>query len=73
MPAVPIKDLDQYEKAIGVLTRLGGTWQGVGQDKWFLLVNEAQLKALLDAQVVNPEDIANGQHRAKKPRKATKP
>ena len=30
MPAVPITSDEQYEKAIEVLTREGGTWQGVG-------------------------------------------
>ena len=52
MPAVPIKSREQYVKAIGVLTRVGGTWQGVGSKERFLLVTEAQYKALVEAKVV---------------------
>ena len=32
MPAVPIKSREQYVKAIGVLTRVGGTWQEVAKN-----------------------------------------
>jgi hypothetical protein len=32
MPKVAIKDMKQYEKALDVLIRVGGTWQGVGRD-----------------------------------------
>ncbi len=52
MPQVHIKDLKQYEKAIEVLTRVGGTYQGVGQDKWYLLVTDTQYQALLEAKVI---------------------
>jgi hypothetical protein len=73
VPAVPIKDLKQYEKAIEVLTRVGGTWQGVGQDEWFLLVSEAQYKALVEAKVAPPEDGKKDQHRGKDSRKTARP
>jgi hypothetical protein len=51
-----MKDLKQYAKALGVLSRVGGTFQGVGQDEWFLLVTDAQYEALVDAKVVAPEN-----------------
>jgi hypothetical protein len=54
MPAVPITSSEQYEKAIEVLTRIGGTWQGVGQQERFLLVSEAQYRALVEANVTAP-------------------
>jgi hypothetical protein len=73
MPAVPIKDLDQYEKAIAVLTRVGGTWQGVGQDEWVLLVSDPQYNALMEAKVIGSDGIKNGQHRAKNSSKTTRP
>jgi hypothetical protein len=56
MPAVPIKNREQYIRAIEVLDRVGGTWQGVGQDEWTLLVSEAQFKALVEAKVATPSD-----------------
>jgi hypothetical protein len=56
MPKVAIKDLKQYEKALDVLMRVGGTWQGVGQDEWFLLVTESQYRALLEAKVIPSEN-----------------
>ena len=52
MYRVAIKDLGQYEKAIEVLTRIGGTYQGVGSRDWYLLVSEGQYKALVEAKVV---------------------
>jgi hypothetical protein len=60
MPAVPITSKEQYEKAIDVLTRVGGTWQGVGQKERFLLVSEAQYKALLEAHVVTHGGVGKG-------------
>ena len=54
MPAVPITSDEQYEKALEVLTRVGGTWQGVGFEDRFLLVSEAQFKALVKAKVATP-------------------
>ncbi|HYT94606.1 MAG TPA: hypothetical protein VEL76_38175 [Gemmataceae bacterium] len=59
MPAVPITSRDQYERAIEVLTSVGGTWQGVGREERYLLVTEAQYKALVEAKVVVPEDTAH--------------
>lgn len=56
MPVVPITSLEQYEKATEVLDRVGGTFQGVGQKEWFLIVTEAQYKALVEAGVVAPQD-----------------
>ena len=71
MPAVPITSSEQYIKAIGVLTRVGGTWHGVGDEERYLLVNEAQYKALVKAKVVNPEN-GKESNRAKKARKSTR-
>jgi hypothetical protein len=71
MPHVHIKDLKQYERALEVLTRVGGTFQGVGTDEWFLLVTESQYKALVDAKVVPADNNATGKARgAKSKRKA---
>ncbi len=73
MPAVPIKSREQYIKAIEVLDRVGGTWHGVGQEDWFLLVSPAQYDALVEAKVVAPEDAkTKDSSRGKKSRKATK-
>ena len=70
MPAVPITSREQYIEAIGVLDRVGGTWHGVGQDKWFLLVTPTQYEALVKAKVVAAE---NGQKEAKRGKKSPKP
>ncbi len=72
MPAVPIKTREQYIKAIEVLDRVGGTWQGVGFDEWFLLVSPKQYDALVDAHVVTPQDNNKDAKRAKNSRKARK-
>jgi len=56
MPAVRITSDKQYERAIEVLTRLGGTWQGVGYPERFLLVSPRQYEALVRAKVVTPQD-----------------
>ena len=56
MPAVPITSARQYEKAIEELDRVGGTYQGVGREERFLLVNETQYKALVEAGVARPAD-----------------
>jgi hypothetical protein len=63
MPRVRIHNQKQYEKAIDVLTRVGGTYQGVGQDEWYLLVTEAQYQALLNENVVPPQNGSQEQHR----------
>jgi hypothetical protein len=73
MPAVPITSDEQYEKAIEVLTRVGGTWQGVGRKERFLLVTEAQYKALVEAKVTSSEGNKKGPGRGKNSRKAAKP
>jgi hypothetical protein len=72
MPAVPIRNREQYIKAIEVLDRVGGTWHGVGQEEWFLLVSPAQYKALVEANVVNPEDTNKDSKRGKNSRKPAK-
>jgi hypothetical protein len=73
MPAVPITSREQYIEAIGVLTRVGGTWQGVGWEDRYLLVSEAQYKALVEAKVVPAEDGAKGSARGKNSRKRAEP
>jgi hypothetical protein len=73
MPAVPITSSEQYEKAIEVLTRVGGTWQGVGQEERFLLVSEAQYKALVEANVTTPKETTKESKRGKNSRKTAKP
>ena len=64
MPRVRIHDQQQYEKAIDVLTRVGGTYQGVGQDEWYLLVTNAQYQALLKENIIASENGAQEQPRA---------
>jgi len=73
MPAVPITSDGQYEKAIEVLTRVGGTWQGVGFEDRFLLVSEAQFKALVEAKVATPGNTKQEPQRGKNSRKTAKP
>jgi hypothetical protein len=70
MPAVPITSPEQYEKALEVLDRVGGTFQGVGQKDWFLLVTDAQYRALVEAKVIAPQDSEKGSKRGKNSRKA---
>ena len=73
MPAVPMTSREQYVKAIGVLTRVGGTWQGVGDStEPYLLVNVAQYQALVDAGVVVVETNGKEPNRGKKSRKRAK-
>ncbi len=67
MPAVPITSNEQYEKAIEVLDRVGGAWQGVGFEERFLLVSPRQYQALVEAKVVTPENTAKEPQRGKKP------
>ncbi len=73
MPAVPITSPEQYEKAIEVLTRVGGTWQGVGSKERFLLVSEAQYQALAQAKVTNSKDTKKDGKRGKNARKSARP
>jgi hypothetical protein len=72
MPAVPIKNREQYIKAIEVLDRVGGTWQGVGQTEWHLLVTPAQYKALVEANVVPAPETPRDAKDGKNSRKAAK-
>jgi hypothetical protein len=69
MPVVPITNSEQYEKALEVLDRVGGTFHGVGQKEWFLIVTDAQYKALLEAGVIPPKDSEKGPKRGKNSRK----
>jgi hypothetical protein len=71
MPRVPIKDLRQYERAIDVLTRVGGTYQAVGQDEWFLLVTDVQYRALVEANVVKPDNGVKDENRGTGSKKKT--
>jgi hypothetical protein len=73
MPAVPIKNREQYIKAIEVLDRVGGTWQGVGQEERCLLVTEDQYKALVEAKVATPEKTKKDPSRGKRSHQAAKP
>ena len=73
MPAVPITSPEQYMNAIEVLHRVGGTWQGVGDEERYLLVTLAQYEALVEAKVVNPKDIKKDSSRGKNSHKAAKP
>ena len=72
MPRVQMKDLKQYAKALGVLSRVGGTFQGVGQDEWFLLVTDAQYEALVEAKVIAPQNGVEEQPRGKKSKSKAK-
>ncbi|MBI3822828.1 MAG: hypothetical protein HY289_09135 [Planctomycetes bacterium] len=73
MPAVRMTSREQYVKAIGVLTRVGGTWQGVGDEvEPSLLVNPKQYQALVDAGVVAAESNGKEPSRGKKSRKGTR-
>jgi hypothetical protein len=72
MPAVPIKDREQYIRAIEVLDRVGGTWHGVGQKDRYLLVTQAQYDALVKAKVVSGTNNKKDGTRGKKSRKAPK-
>jgi hypothetical protein len=73
MPAVPITSDEQYEKALGVLYRVGGMFQGVGFEDKYLLVSPAQYQALVEAKVVNPEETNKEPKRGKSSRKRAKP
>ena len=73
MPVVPITSSEQYQKATEVLDRVGGTFQGVGQKEWYLLVTDAQFKALVEAKVIAPEDSQRGPKRGKNSRKTGNP
>jgi hypothetical protein len=69
MPAIAIKDREHYMKATEVLDRVGGAWQGVGQDKRYLLVTLAQYDALVQAGVATPLENGKEAKHGKKPRK----
>jgi hypothetical protein len=73
MPAIPVKSQEQYVRILEVLDRVGGTWQGVGGAKRYLLVTPAQLDALVQANVVAPEEVETVLSNGQKPRKAARP
>jgi hypothetical protein len=56
MPAIEIESQEQSRKVWEVLIRVGGTFQGVGGEKRYFLVTQAQFDALVAAGVVKPED-----------------
>ena len=72
MPAVPITSREQYIKALEVLDRVGGAWQGVGDKDWYLLVSLAQYDALVAAGVAVPGKNGKEPSDGKKKRKRTK-
>jgi hypothetical protein len=73
MPAVLIKNQEDYVKIIEVLHRMGGTWQGVArEEKMYLLVSPSHYKALVEAKAVTPEDQNKDAIRGKKARKTSK-
>ena len=64
--ALRIRSREQYIKAMGVLDKIGGTWQGVGPSSDpVLLLTDAQYTALLEAGVV-PSNDAEVKSRGKK-------
>jgi hypothetical protein len=73
MPAVRITSAKQYERAIKVLDRVGGTWQGVGFTERFLVVSPRQYEALVAAKVVTPQDPKKGPPRGKNARQTPEP
>jgi hypothetical protein len=55
--AVHIQSDEQYLAAIGVLNKVGGTWQGIGPaSDPVLLLTEAQYTALVEAGVIPAND-----------------
>ena len=70
MHRVPIKDLKQLERAIDVLTRVGGTYHGVAREERYLLVTDAQYRALVDAKVVGSDNGAKVGSRGAKTHKS---
>jgi hypothetical protein len=67
MPAVPITSKEQYIKAIAVLDRVVGAWQGVGFEERYLSVSERQ-EALVEAGVAAPKDEKKDAKHGKKSR-----
>lgn len=70
MPAVDIESPEQFRKALAVLTEVGGTFHGVGgEEKRYLLVTEAQYRALMAAGVVKKDGMkerSRGKKKAKR-------
>lgn len=52
MYAIEMTSHEQYSRALGVLIAVGGTFQGRGSDRQFLLVSDSQYRALVAAGVV---------------------
>jgi hypothetical protein len=72
MPAIPIRNEEEYCKIIEVLDRVGGTWQGVGDKEMFFLVSPRQYQALVEAKAVDPEENGKESKRGTKARKRPK-
>jgi hypothetical protein len=72
MPAVDIDSPEQYSKALAVLTEVGGTFHGVGQEKKYLLVTEAQYAALVAAGVVKKNQKNGRKERSRGPKKTNR-
>jgi hypothetical protein len=68
MPAVPITSKERYIKAIEVLDRVVGAWQGVGFEVRYLSVSERQYEALVEAGVAAPKDEKKDAKHGKKSR-----
>ncbi len=71
MPAIEITSQDQLARAFDVLFRVGGTFQGVGNERHFLVVSDAQYRALVKARVVK-ENGSRARNRGKKIAKNSK-
>ncbi len=64
--AVHIRSKEQYIEVLGVLDKLGGTWQWVGSSSDpVLLLTDGQYQALLHAGVI-PLNDKKGEPRGKK-------
>jgi hypothetical protein len=72
MPAIPVKGREWYIKVIEVLDRVGGAWQGVGDEDRYILVSPRQYDALVEAKVVSPEDIKPVKKEAKRGKSSPK-
>jgi hypothetical protein len=73
MPAIPITSDEQYEEAIEVLTRVGGSYLGVGLEERFLLISATQYQALVKANVVTLQNSNKDPKGGRNSRKSAKP
>ena len=71
--AVHIRSKEQYIRALRVLDKVSGTWQGVGTSADpVLLLTDAQYNALVEAGVVPANDKEVKDRGKKAPAKKTK-